>query len=48
LGDKGGFLGDPTKRVSESPTGLNFAKHIIRVNDAELGFRSTLKKREVR
>ena len=37
LGDQRGFLGDPTKRVSKSPTRLDLAHHIIRVEDAELG-----------
>jgi hypothetical protein len=38
LGDKGGFLGDTTKRTSKSPTGFDLAHHIICVNDAELDF----------
>ncbi|OGP90052.1 MAG: hypothetical protein A2157_00070 [Deltaproteobacteria bacterium RBG_16_47_11] len=36
LGDKSRFLGDPTKRAPESPTGLDFTHHIIGVDDVEL------------
>jgi hypothetical protein len=45
LGYKGGFLGDTTKRGSESPTGLHFAHNIVRVDDAELDFRCRLEPR---
>jgi len=37
LGDQGGFLGDTAMRVSESPTRLDLAHHIVRIEDAELG-----------
>jgi len=47
LGDKGGFLGDTTKRTSESPTGFDFAHHIICVNDAELGFGRRVEQRGI-
>jgi hypothetical protein len=36
LEDKSRFLGDPAKRISESPTRLDLAHHIVSVNDAEL------------
>jgi hypothetical protein len=38
-GDQGRFLGDPAKRVSKSPTGLNLSHHIIGVDEGELGLR---------
>jgi hypothetical protein len=38
LGDKSRFLGDPTKRTSESATGLDLTHHIVSVDDAELNF----------
>jgi hypothetical protein len=38
LGDKGGLLGDPAKRIPESSAGFNLAHHIVRVEDAKLGF----------
>jgi hypothetical protein len=45
LGDKGRFLGDAAKRVSESPTGFDFTHHIVGVDDAELDFGCGLHKR---
>jgi len=45
LGDEGGFLGNTAKRVPESPTGLNLAHHIVRIEDAELTFGFGLGKR---
>jgi len=47
LGDQGGLLGDPAKRISESPAGLNLAHHIIGINDAEMDFRCSEKRRGV-
>jgi hypothetical protein len=47
LGDKGGFLGDPAKRVPESPTGINLSHHIVGVNDTELEFGCCLQNRKV-
>jgi hypothetical protein len=37
LRDKGRFLGNAAKRVSESPTGFDLSHHIVGVNDAEQG-----------
>jgi hypothetical protein len=37
LGNESGFLGNTAKRISESPTRLDFTHHIIRIEDAELG-----------
>jgi len=45
LNDKSRFLGDTTKRAPESPTGLNFPHHIIRVDDAEMDFGCCLEER---
>jgi hypothetical protein len=36
LSDERRFLGDTTKRVPESPTGLDLTHHIIGVDNAEL------------
>jgi len=36
LGGQRRFLGDTAKRVSESPTRLDLAHHIIRIEDAKL------------
>jgi hypothetical protein len=38
LGNQSRFLGDTTKRISESPTRLDFTHHIIGVDNAELSF----------
>jgi len=46
LGDKSRFLGDTTKRVPESPTGLDLTHHIIGVDDAELDSGCCLEERD--
>jgi hypothetical protein len=38
LGNQSRFLGDTTKRTSESPTRLDLTHHIISVDNAELSF----------
>jgi hypothetical protein len=45
LGDKGGLLGDTTKGIPKSSTGLNLTHHVVRVDDAELDFRCGLDER---
>jgi hypothetical protein len=45
LGDKSRFLGDPTKRTSESATGFHLTHHIVSVDDAELNFGCSLVER---
>ena len=42
LGDQGGFLSDPAKRIPESATRFDFAHHIVGVDNAELSFGRTL------
>jgi hypothetical protein len=46
LRDKGRFLGNTTKRVPESPAGLDLTHHIIGVDDAELDFGCCLEERD--
>jgi hypothetical protein len=38
LGNQGSLLGNTTKRVSKSPTGLDLSHNIIGVNDAKVDF----------
>jgi hypothetical protein len=45
LGDQGRFLGKTAKGVPESAAGLDFAHHIIRVNDGKLNSGAALSKR---
>ena len=45
LGDQGRFLGKTAKGVPKSAAGLDFAHHIIRVNDGKLDPGDTLSKR---
>jgi hypothetical protein len=45
LGDQGRFLGKTAKRIPKSAAGLDFAHHIIRVNDGKLNSGAALNKR---
>jgi hypothetical protein len=38
LGNESGFLGNTAKRISESPTRLDFTHHIVRIENGELVF----------
>jgi hypothetical protein len=47
LTDQSCLLGHTAKGIPESPTGLDLAHHIIRVDDAELDFGGRLARRRL-
>jgi hypothetical protein len=46
-GNQGRFLGDPAKRVSKSPAGLNLSHHIVGVDDGEVSLRRSPSHRSI-